>query len=46
MTEEMMRSVQSIVDTAIACFAEGLKSRYEKEADDPRGVINSKKNIL
>ena len=44
MNEEMIKSVQSIVDTAIACFAEGLKSRYEKEAEDPRGVINSKKN--
>ncbi|WP_449077523.1 TdeIII family type II restriction endonuclease [Ruminococcus sp.] len=44
MNEEMKKSVQSIVDTAIACFAEGLKSRYEKEAEDPKGVINSKKN--
>ena len=44
MNEEMKKSVQVIVDTAIACFAEGLKSRYVKEANDPRGVINSKKN--
>lgn len=44
MKDEMIKSVQAIVDTAIACFAEGLKSRYVKEADDPRGVINSKKN--
>lgn len=44
MTEEMIKSVQSIVDTAIACFAEGLKTRYKKEVDDPRGVINSKKH--
>lgn len=44
MTEEMKKSVQSIVDTSISCFAEGIKSRYIDEVDDPRGVINQKKN--
>jgi hypothetical protein len=43
MTDEMKKSVQSIVDTSISCFAEGLKSRYIDEVDDPSGVINQKK---
>ena len=44
MKEEMIKAVQIIVDTSISNFAVGLKSRYTDEVDDPRGVINQKKN--
>lgn len=44
MKEEMKRAVQSIVDSTICGFAEGLKTRYLEEIDDPKGVINQKKN--
>lgn len=44
MKSEMIKAVQSIVDSTICSFAEGIKSRYIDEVDDPRGVINQKKN--
>lgn len=44
MINEMKIAVQAIVDSTICSFAEGLKSRYIDEVDDPRGVINQKKN--
>ena len=44
MTNDMKIAVQAIVDSTICSFAEGLKSRYIDEVDDPNGVINPKKN--
>lgn len=44
MTNDMKIAVQAIVDSTICSFAEGLKSRYIDEVDDPNGVINQKKN--
>lgn len=38
------KAIQTIVDTAISSFAEGLISRYSNEVDDVNGVINMKKN--
>ena len=40
----MKIAVQAIVDSIVCSFAEGLKSRYIDEAEDPKGVINQKKN--
>lgn len=44
MTNDKKTAVQAIVDATICSFAEGLKSRYIDEIDDPKGVINQKKN--
>lgn len=44
MNNDMKIAVQAIVDSTICSFAEGLKSRYIDEVDDPKGVINQKKN--
>lgn len=44
MTKEMEIAVQAIVDSSISSFAMGIKSRYIDEIDNPRGVINQKKN--
>ena len=33
-----------IVNGAITDFSVGFEGRYESEVDDPKGVINSKKN--
>ena len=38
------KAVCEIVDVSIKNFVAGLESRYEAEAIDPNGVINSKKN--
>ena len=38
------KAIQSIVDSTISSFAEGLLSRYSAEVDDINGVINMKKN--
>ena len=43
MTKEMEIAVQAIVDSSISGFAMGIKSRYIDEIDNPRGVINQKK---
>lgn len=39
-----LRAIQSIVNSSVTSFAEGLLSRYSDEVDDPDGVINMKKN--
>lgn len=41
---QKQKSIEIVVDTAIASFAEGLISRYTAEVDDVNGVINMKKN--
>lgn len=38
------KSIEVVVDTAIASFSEGLISRYRAEVNDVNGVINMKKN--
>ena len=43
MDSQKRKSIEIIVDTAVKSFAEGLSVRYEKEADNPLGVINMKK---
>jgi len=37
------RAIQGIVNASIVNFASGLKARHNAEAEDPNGVINSKK---
>lgn len=44
MTSEKKKAVQSIVDTTVNSFAQGLLSRYSEEVKDGNGVINQKKN--
>lgn len=44
MDELKRKAIQQIVDSSIANFAEGFELRYQSEANDPKGVINSKKN--
>lgn len=44
MQVDKKRTIQAIVNSYINGFAEGLKSRYSDEVDDPCGVINMKKN--
>lgn len=44
MTKDKKTAVQMIVDSTIFAFADGLKTRFTDEVDDPRGVINQKKN--
>jgi hypothetical protein len=44
MDNNKKKAIQSVVDTAISSFAEGLISRYNDEVDDINGVINMKKN--
>lgn len=43
MTDEKKKTIEIVVDTSIATFAEGLISRYSNEVDDVNGVINMKK---
>ena len=38
------RAICEIIDASIINFVTGLESRYEVEATDPEGVINSKKH--
>jgi len=38
------KAICEIIDASIINFVTGLESRYESEAVDPNGVINSKKN--
>lgn len=38
------KSIELIVEANIFGFSQGLLSRYSSEANDPEGVINSKKN--
>lgn len=44
MDRQKENAIQLLVDSSIKSFAEGLLSRYNKELDDPDGVINMKKN--
>lgn len=44
MDKETKKAIQIIVDSSISSFAEGIKSRFTEEVDDPKGVINQKKN--
>ncbi len=44
MDKQKEKAIKLIVDTAITNFSAGFEIRYEREADDPNGVINSKKN--
>ena len=44
MDEAKKKAVQNIVDSEIKRFAEAYEKRFTDEADDPDGVINSKKN--
>ena len=44
MNAEKKRTIQQLVDSNIQSFSQGLYGRYEREIEDPKGVINSKKN--
>jgi len=44
MEQEKKKAINEIVDVSIKNFVAGLESRYEAEAIDPDGVINSKKH--
>lgn len=44
MDEAKKKAVQNIVDSEIKKFAEAYEKRFTDEANDPDGVINSKKN--
>lgn len=44
MDNQKEKAIKLIVDSAITNFAAGLEYRYEREVNDPNGVINSKKN--
>lgn len=44
MDNDKKKAVQAIVDASVCGFADGIKSRFIEEIDDPRGVINQKKN--
>lgn len=44
MDNQKIKAIQSIVDTAINSFANGLLSRYSNEVNSDTGVINMKKN--
>ena len=44
MDYQKQQAINSIVDSSISSFAEGLLSRYSAELDDENGVINNKKN--
>lgn len=44
MDKQKEKAIKLIVDGAITDFSTGFEGRYEREVDDPKGVINSKKN--
>lgn len=44
MEQNKQRAICEIIDASIINFVTGLESRYEEEATDPEGVINSKKH--
>ena len=44
MEEAKKKAICEIIDASIINFVTGLEVRYEAEATDPNGVINSKKN--
>ena len=44
MNKDKRKAIECIVDTTIVSFAQGLYSRYSGELEDPRGVINMKRN--
>ena len=43
MNEIKKAAIQTIIDTEIKKFADAYEARFQKEADNPYGVINSKK---
>lgn len=43
MNEIKKAAIQNIIDTEIKKFADAYEARFQKEADNPYGVINSKK---
>lgn len=44
MDKQKEKAIKLIVDGAITDFSTGFEGRYEREVNDPKGVINSKKN--
>lgn len=44
MEQNKKKAICEIIDASICNFVVGLESRYESEASDPEGVINSKKH--
>lgn len=44
MDKQKEKAIRLIVDGAITDFSTGFEGRYEREVNDPKGVINSKKN--
>ncbi|MDY4901781.1 MAG: TdeIII family type II restriction endonuclease [Treponema sp.] len=44
MDKQKENAIKLMVDGAITDFSTGFEGRYEGEVDDPKGVINSKKN--
>lgn len=44
MEQDKKKAICEIIDASIVNFVTGLESRYEAEAVDPEGVINSKKH--
>ena len=45
MNEIKKAAIQNIIDTEIKKFADAYEARFRKEADNPYGVINSKKKM-
>ncbi|EDS72595.1 MjaII restriction endonuclease [Anaerofustis stercorihominis DSM 17244] len=44
MDEIKKKAIQQIIDSSIKNFVEGFELRYTSEVNDPKGVINRKKN--
>ena len=42
--KQKIEAIKIIVDSNIKSFAEGLEVKYTSEINNPKGVINSKKN--